>query len=125
MLMKENSISLPAETPSRVNVFQMFDRISRRYDLLNHVLSLGLDIYWRNTAVRELDRELHLQIVDLACGTGDVAIAAARAEKRRNVLAIDMAGQMLALAQVKAERAGLQKQVHLTRGDGMHIPVGK
>ncbi|MGB5105696.1 MAG: bifunctional demethylmenaquinone methyltransferase/2-methoxy-6-polyprenyl-1,4-benzoquinol methylase UbiE [Candidatus Zixiibacteriota bacterium] len=122
--MKELVIKLPTESPSRANVYQMFDRISHRYDLLNRILSLGLDIHWRNSAIEELEDERHERVLDLACGTGDVAIAAARANKHRRVVAVDMASQMLTIAQSKIERAGLRERIQLTRGDGMSVPAG-
>jgi demethylmenaquinone methyltransferase/2-methoxy-6-polyprenyl-1,4-benzoquinol methylase len=53
-------------TPSRVDVHRMFDRISRRYDLLNHLLSLGLDFYWRYRTVSKLDHKPGQRILDLA-----------------------------------------------------------
>jgi demethylmenaquinone methyltransferase/2-methoxy-6-polyprenyl-1,4-benzoquinol methylase len=102
----------------------MFDRISRRYDLLNRVLSLGLDGYWRRKTIGELSSDKHLRILDLACGTGDVPIAAALACPNRQVVGVDKAAQMLALAQRKIEDSALGHRVLLIRGDGMNIPAG-
>ena len=121
--MRESVISLSAESPSRVDVHRMFDRISGRYDLLNRILSLGMDIYWRNRTVAELDGERHKLIVDLACGTGDVAIASVKASSHRQVIGVDMASQMLAVAKSKVENQGLHDRIQLTRGDGLRIPV--
>ncbi len=121
--MRESVISLSAESPSRVDVHRMFDRISGRYDLLNRILSLGMDVYWRNRAVAELDDEQHKTVVDLACGTGDVAIASVKANRHRKVIGVDMASQMLAVAKTKVEKQGLQDQIQLARGDGLRIPV--
>lgn len=121
--MKEIAIKVPIESPSRVDVYRMFDKISMRYDLLNRVLSLGMDLYWRRLAIRELDNERHLRVLDLACGTGDIAMAAARQSTRRQVIGIDRAQQMLALADSKVSRQSLSGQVLLVCGDGMNIPV--
>ncbi|MBK7093152.1 MAG: bifunctional demethylmenaquinone methyltransferase/2-methoxy-6-polyprenyl-1,4-benzoquinol methylase UbiE [bacterium] len=121
--MKEIAIKVPIESPSRVDVYRMFDKISTRYDLLNRVLSLGMDLYWRRVAIRELDNEKHLRVLDLACGTGDIAMAAAKATTRRQVIGIDRAEQMLALAYSKVSRGLLSNQILLACGDGMNIPV--
>jgi demethylmenaquinone methyltransferase / 2-methoxy-6-polyprenyl-1,4-benzoquinol methylase len=109
--------------PSRANVHQMFDRISRRYDLLNHLLSLGFDSYWRRRAVDKLDRKPNQRILDLACGTCDLALAAAhRLNNGCCVIAIDKAPQMLQLAADKIARRRVNS-ISLALGDGMDIPV--
>ena len=109
--------------PSRANVHQMFDRISRRYDLLNHLLSLGLDFYWRRRAVDKLDRKPSQQILDLACGTGDLALAAAhRLSNGCRVIAIDRAQQMLQLAADKIARRRANS-ISLILGDGTALPI--
>jgi len=77
-----------------VDVRRMFDEIAPRYDLLNHVLSFGSDLYWRRSAVRELNVKPDARILDIAIGTGDLAFAAARVKAKR-VVGIDPAEQML------------------------------
>lgn len=121
--MKEIAIRVPIESPSRVDVYRMFDNISRHYDLLNRILSLGMDRYWRRTAIKELDAGLHLRVLDLACGTADIALAAAHAASNRQVIAVDRAEQMLTLAAAKVERQDLSRRILLVCGDGMNIPV--
>jgi demethylmenaquinone methyltransferase / 2-methoxy-6-polyprenyl-1,4-benzoquinol methylase len=121
--MKEIAIKVPIETPSRLDVYQMFNRISRRYDLLNRILSLGMDCYWRRAAIRELDPQQHRRVLDLACGTGDIAMAAAEADSRRLVIGVDRADAMLALANRKSASAALSQRVSLVQGDGMRIPA--
>ncbi len=122
--MKVIAVRLSDEAPSRVDVHQMFDRISHRYDLLNRILSIGLDGFWRRNVIRELNSDEHLRILDLACGTGDIAISAAKASPTRQVVGIDMAAQMLALAQHKVNDCSLGERITLIRGDGMNIPAG-
>ena len=122
-LMKETAIKVAVVSPSRVGVHQMFDRISKRYDLLNHVLSLGLDAYWRRAAIRELDSNRHLQLLDLACGTGDIAMSAALACPDRQVIGIDRAERMLGLAKTKVDGRALHKRIVLACGDGMNLPL--
>jgi demethylmenaquinone methyltransferase/2-methoxy-6-polyprenyl-1,4-benzoquinol methylase len=109
--------------PSRANIHQMFDRISRRYDLLNHLLSLGLDFYWRRRAVKKLDQKPNQRILDLACGTGDLALAAAhRLNNDCRVIAIDRAPQMLQLAADKIARRHVNS-ISLALGDGMALAI--
>lgn len=122
--MKEIAIKIPVEAPSRVDVHQMFNRISRRYDLLNRILSLGMDLYWRSSAIRELDPQQHLRVLDLACGTGDIALAAAKADPHRAVVGVDRAKEMLALANRRLAAAALDHRVSFVLGDGMKIPAG-
>lgn len=121
--MKEIAIRISVETPSRLDVHQMFNRISRRYDLLNRILSLGMDLYWRRAAIRELDPQQHLRVLDLACGTGDIAFAAANAESQRAVVGVDRAEEMLLLAEQKLKAQDLGRRVSLVLGDGMEIPA--
>ncbi len=56
----------------------MFDNIAHRYDLLNHLLSFGIDVYWRNYAIKQLKKYKPGHILDVACGTGDFSFAATR-----------------------------------------------
>lgn len=110
-------------SPSRHDVHRMFDRISPRYDLLNRLLSLGLDRAWRRRAVAELPRDAETPVLDLACGTGDVALAAAVADTRRRVIGIDMAERMLTLAASKAAAKGWSDRIQFLRGDGHALPL--
>ncbi len=110
--------------PSRVNVHRMFDGISRRYDLLNHLLSLGMDFYWRRRAVHKIDRKPNQVILDLACGTGDLALAAVKSLKGEcRVIGIDKASRMLQLARAKITGKQNSSSISLALGDGMMLPV--
>ena len=79
----------------------MFDAIARRYDLLNRVLSAGLDRRWRERAVRELHLTVNERVLDMCTGTADLAIEAATsaAGAAREVVGIDFAGEMLRIGQ--------------------------
>ena len=93
-------------------VREMFARITRRYDFLNHLLSLGMDIRWRVTAAREVS---HLKagdlIADLCTGTGDLALAFSRAAPGLRVLALDFTPEMVAIGSRKAARSKAGKVV--------------
>lgn len=102
----------------------MFDAIAPRYDLLNRVLSAGLDRYWRWRAIRALRLTGRDTLVDICTGTGDVAIAAARARRgARCVIGIDFAGAMLARAARKLSSRSLRGHVFLVRGDATRLPL--
>ena len=110
------------KSPTRIA--SMFDAIAPRYDLLNGVLSGGLDRYWRRRAIGSLGFTGVETLLDVCTGTGDVAIAAARAHRgARRVLAVDFAGAMLTRALEKTHGRKLETQVRVVRGDAMHLPV--
>jgi demethylmenaquinone methyltransferase / 2-methoxy-6-polyprenyl-1,4-benzoquinol methylase len=100
----------------------MFDRIAARYDAMNRVLSFGLDRGWRRRAVRALRLGDRPRVLDLATGTGDLAIDIARMHPRAEVIGLDPSPQMLAVAQSKLARRGLADRVTLVRGDAQHLP---
>ena len=102
----------------------MFDAIAPRYDLLNHLLSGGLDLRWRTKAVRSLALRGGETVLDLCTGTADLAVAAVTASPgAAAVVGIDFAGQMLRLGQEKLARRGLASRVRLVQGDAMRIPL--
>lgn len=110
------------KSPDRIS--GMFDAIAGRYDLLNTVLSGGLDRYWRRRAIRTLALTGRERLLDVCTGTADVAMAGARARPgAARVLGVDFAGAMLAQGAMKIRDAGLQSRVHLARGDAMRLPV--
>jgi demethylmenaquinone methyltransferase/2-methoxy-6-polyprenyl-1,4-benzoquinol methylase len=110
------------KSPHRISA--MFDAIAGRYDLLNTVLSAGLDRYWRRAAITALRFTGREVLLDVCSGTGDVAIAAARrTDGARVVLGVDFAGEMLRFAHVKLRRAALHERVTFVRGDAMRLPV--
>jgi demethylmenaquinone methyltransferase/2-methoxy-6-polyprenyl-1,4-benzoquinol methylase len=102
----------------------MFDQIAGRYDLLNTVLSGGLDRYWRFRAIRTLGFTGAETLLDVCTGTADVAIGAARARAgAARVIGVDFAGAMLARGLEKVRVGGLDRRVRLVRGDAMRLPV--
>ena len=102
----------------------MFDRIAGRYDLLNHLLSAGIDRRWRTRAVRALSLSGREVVLDLCTGTGDLAIAAARhARGPRRVVGIDFSSEMLGVAQRKLRGAAIEGSVALVRGDAVRLPI--
>src|SRR6266568_1133799 len=78
------------KAPARIA--SMFDAIAKRYDLLNHVLSVGLDVRWRACAIREAQLAADARVLDLCTGTADLAIAAVRAAPTARIVGLDFAG---------------------------------
>jgi demethylmenaquinone methyltransferase/2-methoxy-6-polyprenyl-1,4-benzoquinol methylase len=101
----------------------MFDRIAARYDTVNRVLSLGLDQRWRRRVVRALG-ELgeRPRILDVATGTGDLAIEIAKAWPGGTVVGLDPSPGMLAIAGKKLAKRGLSDRVKLVEGDAQALP---
>ena len=109
------------KSPSRIA--GMFDAIAPKYDLLNHVLSGGLDRRWRARAIRELGLPPGARVLDLCTGTADLALAAVQNGGNVTVVGVDFAGQMLRLARAKIAALGLGRRIRLVRGDGTRIPL--
>lgn len=104
-------------------VREMFDNIAPRYDLLNHTLSLSIDRLWRRNVVRIVRRSHPRRILDVATGTGDLAIAMARRIRDVQVLGVDISERMLDVARHKVEARGLDQRVVLDMGDAEHLGV--
>jgi demethylmenaquinone methyltransferase/2-methoxy-6-polyprenyl-1,4-benzoquinol methylase len=102
----------------------MFDAIAGRYDLLNHLLSVGLDRRWRARAVAELGLSEGERLLDLCTGTGDLALTAAeRAGGRVRIVGVDFAAKMLTIAKDKIRARGIQATIPLVRGDATSLPL--
>ena len=99
----------------------MFDDISPKYDFLNHFLSFGIDHCWRRRLARMLSDQNPARILDIASGTGDVAIALARL-KPEKIVGIDISEKMLEIGRKKVSSRGLQDIIVLRQGDAEHIP---
>ncbi|MBI4199078.1 MAG: ubiquinone/menaquinone biosynthesis methyltransferase [Chloroflexi bacterium] len=103
-------------------VARMFGRISRRYDLLNTVMTVGQHHRWRRVAARVATRRLAGPALDVATGTGDLAFALAARPEVGLVVGVDLVPQMLALARAKARRRRVASHVRLLQGDAMALP---
>ncbi len=111
----------------------MFDAIAPRYDLLNHLLSAGIDRRWRAAAIRSLQLTGRETLLDVCCGTADVALEGRRASHDRRggpsgppaarVVGVDFSGAMLALGLRKVLAAGESDRITLLRGDAMRLPA--
>ena len=102
-------------------IAHMFDDIAGRYDFLNHFMSLGIDVQWRKTALKMLRPLQPKTLLDVATGTGDVAIMAHRMLRPDKITGIDISEGMLALGREKVEKAGLSGVITLQQGDSETI----
>jgi demethylmenaquinone methyltransferase/2-methoxy-6-polyprenyl-1,4-benzoquinol methylase len=102
----------------------MFDAIAGRYDLLNHLLSAGIDRRWRARAIRSLQLTGRERVLDLCTGTGDLAIAAVQAQPAAaRVVGVDFSRAMLQVGDRKLANAQLSGRVTMVRGDAARIPL--
>ncbi len=108
-------------TATRQQVEQMFNRIAPWYDFLNHLLSLGLDYHWRRVLVRELVGIRPQTILDVATGTGDLALACTKITGA-HIIAVDIAENMLALAREKKRKKCPQASLTFLLADAASLP---
>lgn len=94
----------------------MFNNIAPKYDLLNRLLSAGTDIRWRRKAVRLLESEKPKMILDIATGTGDLAIEALMLDPEK-IIGIDISEGMLEVGRQKISRMNLSHKIELRKGD--------
>jgi demethylmenaquinone methyltransferase/2-methoxy-6-polyprenyl-1,4-benzoquinol methylase len=111
---KDNSES------KKEQVATMFNNISKKYDFLNHFLSLGIDILWRKKAIKLLQESQPKQILDIATGTGDFAIEALKLNPKK-VTGIDISEGMLSVGKEKIKKKGLQDLIELKLGDSENL----
>ena len=112
--------------PKKEYVREMFDSIAPTYDRLNHILSLDVDRLWRRHAIRAIVDGTPQRILDVACGTGDSTVAAARsAAPGSRVVGVDISEGMMALVRAKAEKEGVADRISLQVADGEDLPFGE
>jgi demethylmenaquinone methyltransferase/2-methoxy-6-polyprenyl-1,4-benzoquinol methylase len=102
----------------------MFDAIAGRYDLLNHLLSAGIDRRWRKRAIEALSLTGRERVLDLCAGTADLAITAIHAQPpAARVVGVDFADAMLRVGQEKIKQGRLSDRITLVRGDATRVPL--
>ena len=101
----------------------MFNDIAPTYDRLNHILSFDIDKLWRKRVVRIVRRLGAKHIMDMATGTGDLAIAMARNIEGSTIYGADFSSEMLAVAKQKIEQLGLSERISLTECNAENIPL--
>jgi demethylmenaquinone methyltransferase/2-methoxy-6-polyprenyl-1,4-benzoquinol methylase len=108
----------------KAKVESMFDSIAWRYDFLNHFLSFSIDRLWRRRAIRIISKtHKRAEILDVATGTGDLAIAAMRLDPIK-IIGIDISRNMLEIGRIKIAKKGLADKIELLQADSENIPFG-
>ncbi|MCX5743738.1 MAG: bifunctional demethylmenaquinone methyltransferase/2-methoxy-6-polyprenyl-1,4-benzoquinol methylase UbiE [Proteobacteria bacterium] len=121
-------MSAPETTPGtaiadvKLGSGQMFDRIAARYDAMNRVLSFGLDRGWRKKTVAALQLGEHARVLDVATGTGDLAIEIAKRHPGTTVVGLDPSEGMIAVGRVKVARRAMTDRVSFVVGDAQQLP---
>lgn len=121
--------SPPIDAPTAVDksghrVQRMFASIARRYDLLNHLLSLNIDRSWRTFTTRAVPPEAGVPVLDCCTGTADLALAYDRASGGKSrIVGADFCREMLEIGRDKVRKAGASGRVTLLEGDARHLPA--
>ena len=104
-------------------VRSLFDNIAYRYDLLNHLLSGGIDLYWRRKAIQTLVHHKPKRILDVATGTADFALAAMKLRPER-VIGVDISEPMLEIGRKKVAQRNLTEKIRLAAGEAENLMFG-
>ena len=116
-----NTIDHKRRDPKTVE--QMFSNIAERYDLLNHVLSLGLDFCWRRKVARETGNIPCQRLLDVCTGTGDMAIELCKFWKgKASVEGIDFSRKLIEIARKKVAKANLDNRIRFREGNAESLP---
>jgi len=102
-------------------VKQMFDKVSSNYDFLNRLLTFGIDVSWRKKVVKFVEDHKARRILDIATGTGDLAIMLAKINSEK-VIGLDISEGMLAVGKKKIDQLGLNEKVEMILGDSEELP---
>lgn len=110
-----------SELGKKEQVAKMFDTISKEYDGLNRVISFGIDIKWRNKVVKIVGESNPKKILDIATGTGDLAISLTKTNAEK-IIGLDISEGMLNVGKQKIEKLQLTNQIEMVLGDSEKIP---
>ena len=114
-----------AQQKERAAIAQMFDNIAWRYDSLNHLFSFHIDKLWRRKAVNELRGRTLDHVLDVATGTGDLALTIHKRLHPGHITGVDISEGMLAIGRQKIEKKGLTQQINLQCGDSEALPFAE
>ena len=106
-----------SDQSKKQQVAAMFDKIAFRYDFLNRFLSAGIDVSWRKKAIKQLQSIQPKFILDVATGTGDVAILTQQILHPAKITGIDISAGMLEIGRKKIQKLGLKNEIELLEGD--------
>lgn len=103
-------------------VKEMFATVTKKYDFLNHLLSLRRDVAWRRFTVKKMKFRGAGRMLDVACGTGDLSIDAAKKHGNIDITGIDFVYEMLDVGKKKIKHKGLDRRIALMQSDAMELP---
>ena len=110
------------EGGKKQQVSQMFDTIAGRYDFMNRFLSLGIDVSWRKKAIQRFLKDRPQHLLDVATGTADMALMAAKLIQPQKITGIDISEGMLAIGREKVAKEKSNTQIELQLADSETIP---
>ncbi len=110
-----------SDATKKSQVEDMFDNIAPKYDVLNRVLSLKIDVLWRNTLVKWMKNDHPQEVLDVATGTGDLAITIEKGTGSR-VIGLDLSQQMLNVGVIKIKKLKLDGKISMQKGDAENLP---
>ncbi len=110
-----------SDSGKKEQVAQMFDNISGKYDFLNHFLSMGIDIQWRKKVLKIVKKEQPKTILDIATGTGDLAILLSKTNPEK-IVGLDLSNGMLEVGRKKVTEKKLDHLITMVQGDSENLP---
>ncbi len=110
-----------SDLSKKAQVAQMFDNISEKYDFLNHFLSMGIDVGWRKKVVKIIGKQNPDSILDIATGTGDLAIMLSELNATK-IVGLDLSEGMLAVGKEKITAKKLDNLISMIQGDSENLP---
>jgi demethylmenaquinone methyltransferase / 2-methoxy-6-polyprenyl-1,4-benzoquinol methylase len=111
-----------ADAAKKAQVEQMFDNVAGTYDVLNRLLSLRIDVYWRKFAIRLLKNDNPQNVLDVATGTADVALETYRQLAPQSITGLDLSALMLEVGKTKIAKLGLTQKIAMVQGDSENLP---
>ena len=110
-----------SEVEKKKQVEQMFDNISENYDGLNRIISFGIDLKWRRKVIEMVKKTNPKYILDVATGTGDLAIAMADSDAKK-IIGLDISAGMLQVGKDKIQKKELNKRIEMVQADSENLP---
>ena len=105
----------------KTQVTHMFNGISKSYDLLNRIITLGIDTLWRKRLIELVKKERHELVLDIATGTGDLVLALAKLDTEK-IIGLDLSPGMLEIGKQKVKAKGLENRIDMQLGDSEALP---
>ncbi len=123
----ETELSLEKWAKRKELSFKIFNQIAPTYDLLNRILSFGIDVSWRKKMAMNLPaspKDRKLFVLDLACGTADLSLQLAKNDNVGKIIGMDLSEKMIEVGNKKIKSKKMEKKVKLHIGDACNIPSG-